>query len=63
MEQDSATWHTALPHSGGEDRRSLMVAFQAAGEGGQMVTPEQLAEIERGGALTPGLRSLLGAAE
>ena len=28
---DNACWHTALPHSGGADRRSIIVAFQSAG--------------------------------
>ena len=60
---DNASWHTALPHSGKDDRRSLIIAFQSAPEGGQVVSKEQLREIERQGALTPGLRELLGATE
>ena len=60
---DNATWHTALPHTGGDDRRSLIVAFQSAAEGGQVVSTEQLRELERQGTLTPGLRELLGATE
>jgi ectoine hydroxylase-related dioxygenase (phytanoyl-CoA dioxygenase family) len=60
---DNATWHTALPHSGGDDRRSLIVAFQSAAEGGQVMRAEQLRELERQSALTPGLRELLGATE
>jgi ectoine hydroxylase-related dioxygenase (phytanoyl-CoA dioxygenase family) len=58
---DNATWHTALPHSGGNDRRCLIVAFQSAAEGGPVVSAEQLREIERRGALSPGLRELLAA--
>lgn len=58
---DNACWHTALPHSGVEDRRSLIVAFQSAGEaeGNSLVSPERLRELEAAGALTPAVRSLL----
>lgn len=60
---DNACWHTALPHRGGEDRRSLIIAFQSAGEqeNTPMVSPEKLFELEAAGALTPAVRSLLGA--
>ena len=60
---DNACWHTALPHRGGEDRRSLVISFQSAGEqeNSPMVSPEKLQELEAAGVLTPAVRSLLGA--